>query len=119
MLQIMITFFKAFVVDRASLAAENMALRHQLAVLQRSVKRPKPQHRGGLHCCCTRAAQEEDRPLLSRHKDTPLQPTKSLIVDPLPGARLLCLGTNVPCVSAADPAQGFGSGGWSFREGQV
>jgi putative transposase len=41
MLQIMITFFKAFVVDRASLAAENMALRQQLAVLRRSVKRPK------------------------------------------------------------------------------
>ena len=33
--------FKAFFVERTSLAAENMALRHELTVLQRSVKRPK------------------------------------------------------------------------------
>ena len=33
--------FNAFLNDRASLVAENVALRHQLTVLQRSVKRPK------------------------------------------------------------------------------
>jgi len=32
--------FKAFLVERTSLAAENMALRHQLGVLGRSIKRP-------------------------------------------------------------------------------
>ena len=41
MLKIILASLKAFVVERTSLAAENMALRHQLAVLQRSVKRPK------------------------------------------------------------------------------
>ena len=34
-------FFKVLFASRAALAAENLALRHQLAVLQRSVKRPK------------------------------------------------------------------------------
>ena len=34
-------FLRAFLFSRASLAAENMALRQQLNVLQRSVKRPK------------------------------------------------------------------------------
>ena len=34
-------FLRAFLVSRASLAAENMALRQQLNVLQSSVKRPK------------------------------------------------------------------------------
>ncbi len=38
MLQTILAFFKAFPVDRASLAAENVALRHQLGVLQRSLK---------------------------------------------------------------------------------
>jgi len=41
MLKIILPFLKAFLVERASLAAENTALRHQLTVLQRSVKRPK------------------------------------------------------------------------------
>ena len=41
MLHIIVVFFKAFPVGRTSLAAENVALRHQLTVLQRSVKRPK------------------------------------------------------------------------------
>ena len=40
-LQATMAFFKALLVNRTPLAAENMALRHQLAVLQRSVKRPK------------------------------------------------------------------------------
>ena len=31
----------AFVVNRAALAAENLALRQQLSVLEQSVKRPK------------------------------------------------------------------------------
>ena len=34
-------FLKAFLAGRAALAAENLALRHPLAVQQRSVKRPK------------------------------------------------------------------------------
>jgi len=46
--------FKAFVVNRTSLAAENMALRHQLTVMQRSVKKRELQHLGGLHHCYTR-----------------------------------------------------------------
>ena len=33
--------FKAFLVERTSLIAENMALRRELTVVQRSVKRPK------------------------------------------------------------------------------
>jgi hypothetical protein len=37
---------KAFFSDRANLALENIALRHQLAVLQRSVQRPKPRRSG-------------------------------------------------------------------------
>ncbi len=36
-----VIFLRAFLVSRASLAAENVALRQQLNVLQRSVKRPK------------------------------------------------------------------------------
>jgi hypothetical protein len=34
-------FFRGVLAGRATLAAENLALRQQLAVLQRSVKRPK------------------------------------------------------------------------------
>ena len=41
MLQMIMVFLKAFLVERTSLAAENMAPRHQLTVLQRSVRRPK------------------------------------------------------------------------------
>jgi len=55
-LETTVAFFKAFLVERTSLAAENMALRHQLAVLQRSLKRPKPQHLGGLRRRYTGAA---------------------------------------------------------------
>ena len=40
-LRVILTFVKAFFVSRVALAAENIALRHQLTVLQRSVKRPK------------------------------------------------------------------------------
>ena len=36
-----LAFFRAFFAGRAALAAENLALRHQIAVLQRSVMRPK------------------------------------------------------------------------------
>jgi transposase InsO family protein len=36
-----VVFLRAFLVSRASLAAENVALRQQLNVLQRTVKRPK------------------------------------------------------------------------------
>ena len=32
---------RAFIVSRAALVAENLALQHQVLVLQRSVKRPK------------------------------------------------------------------------------
>ena len=40
-LRVILTFLRAFFASRASLAAEDLALRHQLTVLQRSVKRPK------------------------------------------------------------------------------
>ena len=36
-----LAFLKAFFAGRTALAAENLALRHQLAVVQRSLKRPK------------------------------------------------------------------------------
>jgi len=54
-LEATVALFKAFLVERTSLAAQNVALRHQLTALQRSLKRPKPQHLGGLHHCSTRA----------------------------------------------------------------
>jgi putative transposase len=38
---LVLAILKAFLADRAALAAEKLALRHQQAVLQRSVKRPK------------------------------------------------------------------------------
>ncbi len=41
-------FFRAFLVPRGVLAAENLALRQQLAVLQVSVKRPKLRKRDRL-----------------------------------------------------------------------
>ena len=40
-LRLILAFLKALFAGRAVLAAENLALRHQLAVLQRSVKRTK------------------------------------------------------------------------------
>jgi len=45
MLQIIMVFLKALPDERTSPAAENMALRHQLTILQRSVKRPKLRRR--------------------------------------------------------------------------
>lgn len=36
-----LSFLRAFSTSRPNLAAGNMPLRHQLAILQRSVKRPK------------------------------------------------------------------------------
>ena len=40
-LRSILAFLKAFFARRAVLAAENLALRHQLVVLQRSINRPK------------------------------------------------------------------------------
>jgi putative transposase len=40
-IQTVLAFLRALMAGRTELAAENVALRHQLAVLQRSVKRPK------------------------------------------------------------------------------
>ena len=39
--KLLLALVKALVVQRAALAAENLALRHQLAVLKRSAKRPR------------------------------------------------------------------------------
>ena len=44
-IRILMMLFRAFFGNRANLAAENLALRHQLTVLQRSVKQPKIRHR--------------------------------------------------------------------------
>ena len=44
-LRVILAFVKAFFVSRAALAAENIALRQQLLVLQRSAKRPKLRNR--------------------------------------------------------------------------
>jgi len=41
-IHLVLAFLKVFFASKAALAAENMALRHPLAVLQRSVKRPTP-----------------------------------------------------------------------------
>ena len=38
---VFITFLREYLLDRAALAAENLALRRQLSVLQRSAKRPQ------------------------------------------------------------------------------
>ena len=44
-LRVILTFVKAFFVSRASLVAEDIALRQQLLVPQRSVKRPRLRNR--------------------------------------------------------------------------
>ena len=41
-IQTVLAFLRVLLVGRAALAAENLALQHQLAVLQRSAKGPKP-----------------------------------------------------------------------------
>ncbi len=43
--QIVFTFLLAFFRDRLDLAAENIALRQQLGILQRTAKRPKLRQR--------------------------------------------------------------------------
>ena len=40
-IHLVLAFLKVFFASRAALAAENLALRHQLAVLHRSARRPK------------------------------------------------------------------------------
>jgi hypothetical protein len=45
LLRILFTFFTALVRDRLGLAAENLALRQQLAVLKRSARRPRLRQR--------------------------------------------------------------------------
>ncbi len=41
LVRMLLRFFRGLFSDKAELAAENVALRQQLAVLQRSAKRPK------------------------------------------------------------------------------
>lgn len=43
--RVIVVLLRAFLFSRASLAAENLALRHQLGVLQRSVSRPRLRQR--------------------------------------------------------------------------
>ena len=62
--RVVVFFVRGLLVERAALAAENLALRQQLAVLRQSVKRPRMRPRdrvfwvwlGGLHYRYTRAA---------------------------------------------------------------
>jgi len=51
-LRLIVAFLRAFVVSRAVLAAEYIALRHQLTVLQRSVKRLKLRKRDRIFWAC-------------------------------------------------------------------
>ena len=41
MIKLLVSLTRLFFLSRAGLAAENLALRHQLIVLKRSVKRPR------------------------------------------------------------------------------
>ena len=43
-------FLRAFLTNRAVLVAENLALHQQLAVLQRSVRRPRLRKRDRIFC---------------------------------------------------------------------
>jgi hypothetical protein len=43
-----VLFVRAMLVGRATIAAENLALRHQLGILQRRVKRPRLRQRDRL-----------------------------------------------------------------------
>ncbi len=43
--RVIVILFRAFILARIALAAENLALRQQLGVLQRSVKRPRRRQR--------------------------------------------------------------------------
>ena len=45
-LQVVMILFRLMLQSRAEFAAENLALRQQIAILQRSVKRPKVHRRG-------------------------------------------------------------------------
>ncbi len=47
-LRVLAVLIRAFLSSRTALAAENLALRQQLAVLKRSVKRPKLRNRDRL-----------------------------------------------------------------------
>jgi hypothetical protein len=44
------TFLRALLFGSTAIALENVALRHQLAVLQRSVRRPRPSRRDRIFC---------------------------------------------------------------------
>ena len=43
--RVIVILLRAFLLPRATLLAENLALRHQLGVLQRSVRRPRLRQR--------------------------------------------------------------------------
>jgi hypothetical protein len=55
-LQHLILLVRILIEDRQQLALENVALRHQLAVLKRSVKRPKIQDSDRMFCATLRAS---------------------------------------------------------------
>jgi hypothetical protein len=44
------TFLRALLFGSTAIALENVALRHQLAVLQRSVRRPRPSRWDRIFC---------------------------------------------------------------------
>lgn len=52
LIQVLYLFLRATVISRATLAAENLALRQQLSVFEHSVKRPKRRPRDRLFWVC-------------------------------------------------------------------
>jgi len=69
--RIVAALFRSIVVDRAELAAENLALRQQLAVLQQKLKRPRLRSRDRIFWALLSRIWANWRPLCSSCNPTP------------------------------------------------